>query len=126
REQRDIAPQVASDFGRARRLDVEHARYPRVDLADVDRTGGFQRDLVAGVAQALQQADTALLRQRLATGDADVADTVPRDLGEDAVVVPPLAAMEGVGGVAVLAAQRATGQAHEHRRPADAPRLALQ
>src|ERR1700741_5120455 len=81
---------------------------------------------MARVAQPLQQLDAALLRQRLATGDADVADALPGDFGEDVVDRPPLAAVEGVRGIAVLAAQRAAGQAHEDRGPARLAGLALQ
>jgi len=47
-------------------------------------------------------------------------------LGDDVVDIAPLPAMEGVLGVAVAAAQRATGQAHEHGRPAGGVGLALQ
>ena len=39
---------------------------------------------------------------------------------------PPLTAVEGVGGVAVTATQRAAGQAHEHGRPAGVAGFALQ
>src|SRR5690606_21220539 len=103
----DVAPQVAVHFRRTGRLDVEYLRYPPIHRRDVDRAGGLQRHLVASVAQALQQTDTALLRKRLATGDADVAHTVARDFGQHGIHVPPLAAVERVGGIAVLATQRA-------------------
>jgi hypothetical protein len=113
-------------FHRAGRLDVEHARHAHIDLGDVDGARGFQRHVVALIAQPLEQADAALLRQRLAAGDTDVAGAVAGDFGEDVVDLPPLSAVEGIRGVAVLAAQRTAGQAHEHGGPADAAGFALQ
>jgi hypothetical protein len=126
RQQFDVRPQVAIDFAGTRRLEVEHPRHPRVDLADADRSRGFQRHRMAGVAQPPQQPDAALLRQRLATGHADMAHALALYLGEDLVDRPPAATVEGVGGVAVLAAQRAAGQAHEHGRAPRVAGLALQ
>src|SRR5690606_842111 len=114
------------DLARTRGLDVQHPRDARIDSTDVHRPRGLQRHLVAGIAEPPEQLRASLLCQRLTAGHAYMAYAVPRDLGEDHVVVPPFAAVEGVGGVAILAAKRTAGQAHEDRRPANAARLALQ
>src|SRR5699024_6863018 len=68
---------------------------------------------------------TAFLRQRFATGHADVAGAMTPHFRQDVVDVVPLPAMESVLGVAPYAAQRAAGQTHEHRRPAGGVGLAL-
>src|SRR5690606_35175426 len=125
-KQREVFQPVARHLGRGRGLEVDHPRHPRVDAGDVQRTGSLQRDVIAGIAKAPQQVQAALLRQRLAAGDADMAHAMARDLRQDVVDLPPLPAVEGVGGVAVLAAQRAAGQAHEHGRPAGGVGLALE
>ena len=78
------------------------------------------------ITQPRQQRDAALLRQRFAAGDADMAHVVGGDFVQDAVDVAPFAAVEGVGGIAILAAQRAAGQAHEHGRPSGVAGFALQ
>ena len=122
----DVRPKIACHLGRGRGLEVDNLAYARVDRTDVERAGGFQRHLVAGFAQTLQQNQTALLRQRLAAGDADVAGAVARHFVQYGRDRPPVAAVKTVGGIAVHAAQRTTGQAHEHRRPAHRVRLALQ
>jgi hypothetical protein len=66
------------------------------------------------------------LGKRFAAGDGDVANAVVAHAREDFIHRHPLAAGEGVGGVAVAAAQRAAGQAHEHGGPAHRAGLALQ
>src|SRR5690554_45313 len=126
RQQRDVASEVARLLARARGLDVQDARDAGIDPADVERARGLQRDHVARVAQPAQQSDAALLRQRLAAGHADMAHAVAGDLCKDRVDVLPLAAVEGIGGIAVAAAQRAAGQADEYRRPPGVARLALE
>ena len=47
-------------------------------------------------------------------------------LGHDVADVAPFTAMEGIGGIAILATQRAAGQTHEHGGPAHAGGFALQ
>jgi hypothetical protein len=125
-EMSEVAPEVPGDFARAGRLQIDDAAHPRVDRRDVDRTRGFQRHLVTRVAQKLQQHQAALLRQRLAAGDADMAHAMFRHLGEDRVNLPPLPAVKGVRGIAVSPQRRGqTGEAHEYRGPADLARFAL-
>ncbi|KAG1240573.1 hypothetical protein G6F68_017529 [Rhizopus microsporus] len=55
-----------------------------------------------------------------------MAHALGQHLGHDVVDVPPGAAVEGIGGVAILATQWAAGQAHEHGRPAGGIGFALQ
>src|SRR5690606_16786803 len=76
--------------------------------------------------QSRDQLGAGALRQRLAPGHADVARAVAFDLSENRGDRAPLPAMECIRGVAVTAAQRASREANEHGRPADAARLALE
>jgi len=125
-QQRQVVPAVTSDFTGIRRLDIDDAGNPRVDAGDVDGTAGFERNRVAGITQRRQQRQAILLRQWLSASDTDMAYTVAGDFGEQLCQCAPLAAVEGVGGVAVATAERAAGQPHEHRRPADVRGLSLQ
>src|SRR5690606_20765874 len=52
-QQPDVLPAVARGFARARGLDIQHPRHPRVHRGNVDRAGGFQGHRVSGVAQPL-------------------------------------------------------------------------
>src|SRR5690606_15498245 len=92
----------------------------------IQRTAGFQRHLVTGVAQAPQQRQGVGLGQWLATGDADVTRLEAGDLLEDRIEAANGAATEGIGTVAVLAAQGATGEAHEYRGQPSRSRFTLQ
>ena len=76
-----------------------------------------------GVAQAFEQLQAIGLRQGLAAGDADMLRAVSsRTLCQDGVEIEPVAGVKGILGVAILAAQRAAGQPHEHRGKADRSR----
>ena len=91
------------------------------------RPGGVAADLPPGWRDdVLRLLEMIPPHERLAAGDAHVAYAVACDLGQDVVDRPPLAAVEGVGGVAIRAAQRAARQPNEHRRPARLAGLALQ
>src|SRR6185436_14113601 len=97
-----------------------------VDLARVDRTAGLERDLEAGLAQHPEEREAAALCERLTAGDAHETRARLARLIDEPGYSAPFAAVERVGGVAVSAAQRATGQADEESRPADGIRLALE
>src|SRR6266404_3002467 len=117
---------VAALLAGTGRLDVDDFGHTRIDARERYRAAGFQRHPQAGIAQHGQQRRAALLRQRLASGHACVRRAelaYPRD---DRVRFPPLPAVEGIGSVAILAAQRAAREAHEHSWPACGVRLALQ
>ena len=66
------------------------------------------------------------LGQGLAARDTDEARAKAGDLLEDIVEGADGSAGEGVGAVAVLATQRATGQAHKNSGQASSPRFTLQ
>lgn len=97
-------------LARIRGLDTEHARDARTDRGHVQRAE-VSSDTSRPASHEQQQAQAALLRQRLAAGHADVAHAVADDFGDDVVDLAPFPAVEGIGGVAVAAAQRAAGQA---------------
>src|SRR5262249_29255700 len=61
-----------------------------------------------------KKVEATALRQRFSPGHADILRAIPGYLGQDVRDRPPLAAVEGVGRVAVLAAQRATREPHEN------------
>src|SRR5205823_507897 len=69
---------------------------------------------------------SALLRERLAPGHAHERRAELAHARDDRLELPPLSAVERIRGVAVLAAQRATGEPHEHRGPPRGVRFALQ
>ena len=82
-QQIEIFPAVFRRFAGARRLEIDDARDTRIDAADVERTTGFERNRVAGIAQGGQQRQTVLLRQRFAAGDADRCAVESGDTLED-------------------------------------------
>src|SRR5688572_486081 len=97
----------------ARRLDVDDAGHARVHRACVDGTARLERHLESGLAQVRQEGRARLLCERLAPGDAHVPGTRFPRLVHQPRHGAPLPAVERVSRVAVLAAQRATGQADE-------------
>src|SRR6185503_1264903 len=92
---------------------------------DVERAARLERDVEAEIAELREQSRAARLRERLAAGHADVRRAVAAHLGFDLAERAPLPARERVRRVAVLAAQRATGEPHEHGGPAAEHGLAL-
>src|SRR5262249_4018201 len=106
--------EVTPLLARTRRLDVHHPADAWVDLRHVDRPAGFERDPVAALAKLAKKVEATALRQRFSPGHADILRAIPGYLGQDVRDRPPLAAVEGVGRVAVLAAQRATREPHEN------------
>src|SRR5947207_9142581 len=123
---RQLLIAVAAFLARTRRLDVDDFGHPRIDACERHRAAGFQRHPQAGIAQHGQQLRAALLRERLASGHTDIRRAELAYPRHDRIQLPPLPAVEGIGGVAILAAQRAAREAHEHRGPACGVRLALQ
>src|SRR3984893_263116 len=123
---RQLLIAVAPFLAGTRRLDVDDFRHTRIDTRERHGAAGFQRDPQAGIAQQGQQLRAALLRERFASGHTHERRAELAHPRHDRLRLPPLAAVEGVGGVAILAAQRAAGEAHEHRGPARGVRLALQ
>ena len=80
---------------------------------------------MACVTEAAEQGQTVALRQRLTARHADVPGIERGDAREDVIEVPPFTAAERIGRVAVLATQRTTREAHEHRgKPTASPRPA--
>ncbi len=77
-------------------------------------------------AQPLQQLDARLLRQRLAAGHANVLGPELANASHDGIQLPPLTAMERIGGIAVLAPQRAAGEPYERGGDPRGISLALQ
>ena len=71
--------------------------------------------LGSAIAQAFEQQAAIRLRQGLPAGHTDVRGGEFTDLVEDGVDVMPITGVKCVFGIAVMAAQGATGQAHEHR-----------
>ena len=84
-----------------------------VDEGDVEGAAGFQGDLVTGVAEAGDQGAAGGLGQGLAAGDGDEAGLPGVDGGKDLGERDAAAALEGVGCVAVGAAQGTAGEADE-------------
>ena len=100
--------------------------HARIHLRQRHGAAGLERHRKPAIAEAREQRQAVLLRQRLAAGDAHVARRESRTRARIASMLHPLAAVERIGGIAVLAAQRTAGEAHEHRGQAHRVRLALQ
>src|SRR5258706_1500614 len=122
----EIAPRVLRRLARARRLDIEYARDAGIHRRDVDRAARFEGHRIAAFAQRRQERVTVLLRERLAAGDRDKTCAIVRRRIEHRCYRHRVAAVKGVRGIAVAAAQRAARKAYEHRRQAGAAGFALQ
>src|SRR5262245_3031457 len=118
RQQLEVLPPNAVRLLRARRLDVDDARDTRIDVRDIDRTARLERHVEPKVTELRQQRGATRLRERLAARHTDVRRAVAAHLGLDLGERAPLAARERVRGIAVLAAQRAPGEADEDGGPA--------
>src|SRR5690606_39125725 len=124
-QQLEIFQSIARGFPASRRLHVDDTDHSRVDVRHVHRAARFERDAIAGIAEAHEQRKATFLRERLASGHADMARAEGVYALRYGVDRHPLAAMERVRSIAVLAAERTTGEANEHRGPPHAVRLAL-
>src|SRR5262249_23484534 len=102
------------------RLDVDDQNHARIESLQGHRAARFEGHSKACVTDCTQQLRAALLCQGLAARHADIACAGLSHPFEDCLHLPPLAAMESVCSVAVLAPQRATGEPNEDRRDADA------
>ena len=123
---RDVAPQVPLNLTRPRCLQIHDPTHARIDFGNVECARGFQGNLMACVAECRKQGKATLLRKRLTAGHANAVHTECSNAGNNLIDLMPLAAVEGIFGIAPAATQRASSQAHEHGRPADAVGLALQ
>src|SRR5262249_13739253 len=88
-------------------------------------TASLDEHFVAAGNQRVKQRIDVLLQQWLTACQLDERRLQPFDLGHDIVNRHLLAAGERVGRIAPAAAEVAGGQPHEHTRPADVRRLAL-
>ncbi len=75
---------------------------------------------------APQQRQTRRLRERFAAGDGHVVCVERRNRSSTAAQADHFAAAERIRGVAVLTAQRTTGEPHENRWQPDGARFTLQ
>src|SRR4029079_7833836 len=99
-----VGPQVFRYLARARRLDVEYARHPRIDRRNVERAAGFERDRITALAQRRQEAMTVLLRERLTAGNGHVTRAIGRHGVEHGRYGHGAAAVKCVRSVAITAA----------------------
>ncbi|MNM93790.1 hypothetical protein D3C81_1061740 [compost metagenome] len=125
-QQFDVLVTVAVHFFRAWGLEVDDAADPGIDPGNIQGTTGLQRNVVTGVTQLLEQRDSVGLGQRFATGYADITRLEASDLFEDRIKGADTAAAERVLAVAVLATQRAAGEANEYRGQPSGTRFTLQ
>jgi hypothetical protein len=108
------------------------ALWQALDRTYTTRTGRpsvFQQPYV----NAASVVQTRTVAQRLADSDAELAAghthmmrAQARHMGQNVVQGPPFSAGEGVGRIAVLAAQRTAGKSHEHRRETHGVAFALE
>src|SRR5581483_8671239 len=107
-------PAVLVRLAGAGTLEIEDQRGAGIDGRHIDRSGGFDEDFEALIAEALDQLERLRLCQRFAAGDLDEVAAVALHAVEDLVDRHPLAAGERVLGVAPAAAEIAAGEADEH------------
>ncbi len=125
-EQGDVVPMIFGGLAGGGGFDVQHAHHSRIHAGNIQRAAGFQRHLITGITQRGEQWQAILLCQRLAPCDSDVVWFKGFDLTQDVAKQGTFAAGEGVGGVAISAAQRAAGEADKHRGQSDAAGFTLQ
>src|SRR5215470_6277115 len=125
-EARELFVTITPFLARAGRLDIDDLDHSWVDLCQRHRAARLERHPQARIAQRGEKRDATLLRERFASGNADVTRRVFTHPCQDRRQLPPLPSFEGISGVAVLAPQRASREPHEHRRYARGVSLSLQ
>ena len=133
----EVFPTIAPGLAAGGTFQIHDAPHPRIHGRDVQRAAGFKQDGEAGVAERAHQRQGVFLQERLAAGQFDQRQAEGRGMGSErpGQSVDPgqdfrqgyfPALGEGVGGVAIGAAQIAGSQAHEDTGPAGPGAFALQ
>src|SRR5450631_4558375 len=117
---------VARLLTRTWRLDINDQHHALINTRKRHRAARLKRDPIAVRAELLQELCAAFLRERFAARHADVTGAKLSYARKNGGQLPPITAVEGVSGVAVLAAQRTAGETHKRRRNAGSVRLPLQ
>jgi len=99
-----IAPEIPRHFTRARRFQVDDLAYACIDVSNLQCSRSFQRNLMALVTQGSQQDQATLLRQRFATGHADMANSESCNGSDDLIDIMPFATVKRIFGIAPDAA----------------------
>jgi len=126
RQQGQVFPAIPGGFAGRGGLDVHHPHHSRIHPANIQRTAGFQRHVISGIAQGRQQGQAIFLRQRFTARNSDVAWRILGDLFENFSEGFILSTRKGIDGVAIATTQRTPGQPDKHRRQTDAAGLTLQ
>ena len=126
RQQVHVLVAIAMGFLGVGGLKIDYSADSRIDRRDIQGATGFQRDLVTGITQLLEQGDGIGLRQWLAARYTDVARPVTGNLLQDVIQGAYGAAAESIGAVTVLATQGAAGEPYEYGGQASSARFTLQ
>src|SRR6185437_6206798 len=112
---RELPVEIARLLFRPGSLHVDDPHYPLVNSLQRHRTARLERHAPAGITELSEEEKAAFLRERLATRYADIAAAQLAHLLHHGLDLPPLAAVEGVLGIAILTPQRTSGEAYENR-----------
>src|SRR4030095_2033606 len=112
----DVRPEILCDFAAAWRFQIHDPTDARIDLRDIVCAACFEQNSITGIAQHRHQRQDVLLEQWLPTGDLDQRTAKRCDRIYNLVQSLFLSLVKGVLSIAIIAAQIAEGQAHEHTR----------
>ncbi len=134
-----VFPSDTVRFTAGRAFQVDNAPDAGIDGSDVEGAAGFEEDGVAAVGERGHEGVDRGLEEGFAAGEFDEGQAVVLDaglvpvvggeafdFGEDIGGRESASAAEGIGGVAVRAAQVAGGEAHEDAGEAGEGAFALQ
>jgi len=110
----NVRPKIFVRFTAAGRFQIHDPMDAWIDLRDIVGAAGFEQNSITGIAQPRHERQHVLLEQRLASGNLDQRTTKPCDRIYNVVQSLFLSPVKGVLGIAIIAAQIAECEPHEH------------
>ncbi len=110
----NVRPKIFVHFTAARRFQIHDPMDARIDFRDIVGAARFEQNSITGIAQHRHQRQHIFLEQRLATCDLDQSTAKPCDRIYNLVQSLFLSFVKGVLGIAIIAAQIAECEPHEH------------
>ncbi len=109
----NVLPIVAFDFAAGRCFEIDDAESAGVTGGDVAGAAGFDEDGFVEITECGDEGVDFGLEEWFAAGEFDEVTGVAGNFGEDVFLGAEVAFGECVGGIAVVAAEVATGKADE-------------
>ncbi len=110
----DVRPKIFVHFAAARRFQIHDPMDARIDLRDIVGAAGFEQNRITGIAQHRHQRQHIFLEQRLSTGDLDQRTATRGHRFYDLAQSFFLSLVKRILSIAIVAAQIAECQPHEH------------